>query len=235
MGRALARRFVERGDAVAVLGRSAADVQRSVADLEARGVPGTRAVGVTCDLENPDTFKPALDAAEQRLDGLDVVVVTAGVFAPQDELERDPGLAERVLTVDFANTVLFCEVARKKLLMRGGGTLCAFSSVAGDRARTPIVMYGAAKAGLSAYLEGLDHRYRTEGLVTVCVKPGFVRTGMTEGLKAPVFAAEPEEVAECVLEAIDKGLPVVYAPPIWRAVMTAIRAMPRFIMRRAKF
>jgi decaprenylphospho-beta-D-erythro-pentofuranosid-2-ulose 2-reductase len=235
MGRSLARRFVERGDFVAVLGRGDDEVKRSVADLEARGVPGTRVVGVTCDLEKPETFKPALELAEQHLDGLDTIVVTAGAFATQDALERDPALAAKVLTVDFANTVLFCEEARKKLLMRGGGTLCAFSSVAGDRGRSPVVMYGAAKAGLSAYLEGLDHKYRREGLVTVCVKPGFVRTGMTEGLKTPPFAGEPDDVADVVLEAIEAGTPVVYAPPVWRAVMTAIKAMPRFVMRRVKF
>ncbi len=235
MGRSLARRFVERGDFVAVLGRGEDEVKRSVADLEARGVPGTRVVGVACDLEHTDSFKPALERAEQALDGLDTVVVTAGAFATQDQLERDPSLAAKVLTLDFSNTVLFCEEARKKLLMRGGGTLCVFSSVAGDRGRSPVILYGAAKAGLSAYLEGLDHKYRKEGLVTVCVKPGFVRTGMTEGLKAPPFAGEPEAVAELVLRGIDDGSPVVYAPPIWRAVMTAIKAMPRFVMRRVKF
>jgi decaprenylphospho-beta-D-erythro-pentofuranosid-2-ulose 2-reductase len=162
-------------------------------------------------------------------------VVTAAVFATQEKLEQDPVLAQKMLTVDFANTIVFCEEARKKLLLRGSGTLCVFSSVAGDRARKPVVLYGAAKAGLSAYLEGLDHRYRTQGLTTVCVKPGFVKTAMTAGLPTPPFAGDPDEVAQTVIEAIDAGTPVVYAPPIWRAVMTAIKAMPRFIMRRAKF
>ncbi len=58
---------------------------------------------------------------------------------------------------------------------------------------------------------------------------------MTEGLPQPPFAGEPDEVAEVVLRGIDEGTPVVYAPPIWRAVMTAIKALPRFVMRRAKF
>jgi short-subunit dehydrogenase len=97
------------------------------------------------------------------------------------------------------------------------------------------VLYGAAKAGLSAYLEGLDHRFRSQGLKTVCVKPGFVKTSMTEGLKAPPFAGDPDEVAAVVLEGIDRGTPVVYAPPIWRWVMSAVKALPRFAMRRAGF
>jgi decaprenylphospho-beta-D-erythro-pentofuranosid-2-ulose 2-reductase len=235
MGRSLARRFVERGDWVALLGRDADELARSKADLEARGAPGVRVVTAPCDLEQTEGFRPALEAAEQGLEGLDTIVVTAAVFASQDRLEADPALTQKMLTVDFANTVVFCEEARKKLLLRGAGTLCVFSSVAGDRARKPVVLYGAAKAGLSAYLEGLDLRYRSQGLTTVCVKPGFVKTAMTAGLPTPPFAGEPDEVAAVVLEAIDRGTPVVYAPPIWRAVMTAIKAMPRFVMRRAKF
>lgn len=235
MGRALARLLAERGDSVALLGRDPTELARSEADLRARGAPGVSIVSVPCDLERPEAFASALEAAERLLAGLDVVVVTAGLFATQERLEVDPVLAAKLLAVDFSNTVLFCEEARRRLLSRGGGTLCVFSSVAGDRARKPVVLYGAAKAGLSAYLEGLDLRYRAQGLVTVCVKPGFVRTGMTEGLKAPPFAGEPDDVARAVVKAIDRGTPVVYAPAIWGVVMAAIRAAPRVVMRRVGF
>ncbi|PYQ22083.1 MAG: hypothetical protein DMF81_13385 [Acidobacteria bacterium] len=67
------------------------------------------------------------------------------------------------------------------------------------------------------------------------MKPGFVKTSMTDGLPAPPFAGEPDEVARVVLRAIDRGQPVVYAPPIWRWVMLVVRALPRSIMRRAGF
>ena len=97
------------------------------------------------------------------------------------------------------------------------------------------MIYGAAKAGLSHYLEGLDHKFRAQGLKTICVKPGFVKTGMTEGLKPPPFAGEPEAVARRVLKAIDKGKPLVYAPAPWRWVMLLIKHLPRFVMRRVDF
>jgi short-subunit dehydrogenase len=233
MGRALARRMAQRGDAVALLGRDQGDLERSARDLEVRG--GARVGTALCDLEKPETFAPALEAAEAALGGLDTVVVTAGLFATQDRLEADPELARRLLLVDFTNTVAFCEEARRRLLARGGGTLCVFSSVAGERGRKPVVLYGAAKAGLTRYLEGLDHRFRAAGLRTVCVKPGFVRTSMTDGLPAPPFAGEPEAVARRVLRAIDAGTPVVYAPAAWRAIMLVIRLLPRFVMRRVGF
>lgn len=235
MGRSLARVLAERGDELFLLGRDAADLARSALDLTARSPRKLAVKHAPCDLERVETFGPALDAGAAALGGLDLVVVTAGLYRGQEELEADTALAVRLLTTNFTNTVAFCEEARKRLLARGGGTLCVFSSVAGDRGRKPVVIYGASKAGLSAYLEGLDHKYRSAGLVTVCVKPGFVKTGMTAGLKPPPFAGEPEQVAELVAKAIDARKPLVYAPGIWRLVMLAIKNLPRFAMRRIQF
>lgn len=235
MGRALARQLASRGDELFLLGRGEADLAASAADLEIRGGMGKKVGHTFCDLEDSATFAPALAAAERALGGLDVVVVTAGVFASQEALEQDPEAAARLLTVNFAHTVLFCEEARRRLLSRGGGTLCVFSSVAGERGRKPVILYGASKAGLSRYLEGLDHKFRSQGLKVVCIKPGFVKTSMTSGLKPPPFAGEPEAVAAQVLEAIDRGKPVVYAPGIWRWIMLVIRLLPRFVMRRIGF
>ncbi len=234
MGRALARCMAARGDSLFLLGRDREELARSAADLQVRGVNG-EVRSAYCDLLDPATFAPALDAAAAALQGFDTVVVTAGLFDSEERLEADAALRGRLLTADFTNTVEFCELARTRLLASGGGTLCVFSSVAGERARKPVILYGAAKAGLSHYLEGLDHKFRAQGLRTVLVKPGFVRTGMTAGLKAPPFAGEPEAVARAVLAAIDTGKPEVYVPGVWRWIMLAIRLLPRAVMRRIEF
>ncbi len=253
MGRALARRMAERGDRLFLLGRAPEQLETSARDLEIHGAAGPVHTAY-CNLLEPESFAPALDAAERELGGFDTVVLTAGLFATQEELEADPQLTARLLAADFTNTVLFCEEARKRLLaqksiphtpcednssQRGVSipckTLCVFSSVAGERGRKPVILYGAAKAGLSQYLEGLDHKFHARGLRVVCVKPGFVKTGMTAGLKPPPFAGTPDEVARCVLRAIDRGRPEVYAPSMWRWVMCVIRNLPRFVMRRIQF
>jgi short-subunit dehydrogenase len=231
MGRSLARAMAERGDRLVLLGRDLQDLERTAKDLEIRGGHGPIEV-FYCDLAKPESFAEALDKATQALEGLETVVITAGAFAPQENLEQDLDLTAQVLTLDFTNTIVFCEQVRKRLLEAGGGTLCVFSSVAGDRGRKPVVLYGAAKAGLSHYLEGLDYRFRSQGLKSICVKPGFIKTGMTAGLKVPPFAGEPDAVARVVLKAIDRGKPVVYAPPIWRWIMLVIRSLPRFVLRK---
>lgn len=233
MGRSLARLMAERGDAMALLGRDPDALARSSRDLAVLGA--ARVATAACDLLTPESFGPALDAAIGALDGVDTIVLTAADFARPETLDADPARAARLVAINFANSIAFCEAARTRLLARGGGTLCVFSSVAGDRARKTTGLYGATKAGLSHYAESLDLRDRPRGLKVVLVKPGFVRTGMTADLPAPPFAGEPDAVAARVLTAIDRGWPVVHAPAIWRSVMLAVRALPRFVMRRSAF
>lgn len=234
MGRSLARLMAERGDRLFLLGRDLDDLGRSAADLENRGARGK--VGVAhCDLLDRDTFAPALAAAREALGDVEAVVLSAGLFAAQEELEEDAARRDNLLTANFTNTIHFCEEARRLLLERGGGHLCVFSSVAGERGRKPVILYGASKAGLSYYLEGLDHKFHAQGLRVTTVKPGFVRTAMTAGLQPPPFAGEPDAVARDVLKALDRGTPVVYTPRIWQLIMLVIRNLPRAVMRRIGF
>jgi decaprenylphospho-beta-D-erythro-pentofuranosid-2-ulose 2-reductase len=235
MGRAVARRLVERGDTVFLLANDEAELQRSAADLKAHH-PAQAEVGYAiCDLAKPEDFAAALDAADAALGNFDTVVVTAAIFASQEALEADIELCRKLVTFDYAHTLVFCEHVRKRLLARGGGRLAVFSSVAGDRGRKPVAIYGSAKAGLSVYLEAMDHKYHDAGLTVVCVKPGFVKTAMTAGLKPPPFAGEPEQVARDVVRALDKRQPVVYTPGMWRLIMMVIRFLPRFVMRKIGF
>jgi short-subunit dehydrogenase len=234
MGRAFARLIAERGDRLFLLGRDGDDLERSARDLEIRG-QGGRVEFALCDLLEPAGFGAALEEADRALDGFDTFVITAALFASQEELESNAELRGRLLAANFANTIQLCEVVRARLLERGGGTLCVFSSVGGERPRKPVILYGATKAGISYYLNGLDHKFHDRGLRTVLVKPGFVKTGMTAGLPAPPFAGEPEQVARAVLKAIDGGRSEVFAPGIWRWIMVVIRMLPRFVMRRIGF
>jgi short-subunit dehydrogenase len=234
MGRALARLLAERRAAVFLLGRDPAELALSARDLEARGAPAPVGTAVL-DLATPAGFAPALDAADEALGRFDTLVVTGGLFGRQEELAADPLQLERLLHVNFTGTAVLCQMAAGRLAARGGGTVCAFSSVAGDRPRRSNYLYGASKAGLSAFLDGLGQAYAERGVRVVCVRPGFVKTEMTAGLAVPPFAGEPEPVARAVLAAMSAGRPVVYAPGIWRWIMLIVRALPRFLLRRLSF
>ena len=189
-----------------------------------------------CDLLEPETFAPALDQAQQRTGRLRRGRGHGRRCSPRKKSWKTircwrPGCWRPISSTP-------CCFARRResgCWPPAAARLCVFSSVAGERGRKPVVLYGAAKAGLSRYLEGLDHKFRRKGLKTVCVKPGFVKTGMTVGLKPPPFAGTPDEVARRVLKAIDRGWPEVYVPSAWRWVMCVIRSLPRCVMRRIEF
>jgi decaprenylphospho-beta-D-erythro-pentofuranosid-2-ulose 2-reductase len=233
MGRALARRLAERGDALFLLGRDEAELALSARDLEVRGAPSVSHARL--DLGEAGGFAAALDAADHALSPFDALVVTGGLFARQEELAADSARLAAMLHANFTGTVLLCQQAAERMAARGGGLVCAFGSVAGDRARRSNYLYGASKAGLAVALDGLDLAYRDRGVRVLCVKPGFVRTAMTAGLPAPPLAGEPDAVARRVVAAMDAGRHQVYAPGIWRVVMLVIRALPRAVLRRAQF
>ena len=233
MGRALARRLAERGDALFLLGRDEAELALSARDLEARGAPSVSHARL--DLGEPAGFAAALDVADHALSPFDALVVTGGLFARQEELAADPARLAALLHANFTGTVLLCQQAAERMAARGGGLVCAFGSVAGDRARRSNYLYGASKAGLAVALDGLDLAYRDRGVRALCVKPGFVRTAMTAGLPVPPLAGEPDAVARRVVAAMDAGRHQIYAPGIWRVVMLVIRALPRAVLRRVQF
>lgn len=67
----------------------------------------------------------------------------------------------------------------------------------------------------------------------VTIRPGFVRTRMTEGRKLPpLLTADPDEVARAILRAETGGRMDVYVRPIWRLIMMVIRSLPEPLFRR---
>jgi NAD(P)-dependent dehydrogenase (short-subunit alcohol dehydrogenase family) len=108
--------------------------------------------------------------------------------------------------------------------------------VAGDRGRGSNYLYGAAKAGFTAFLSGLRNRLAPRGLRVITIKPGFVRTQMTAGMKLPpVLTAEPDEVGRAIFTVAEKGSgDVIYVRRIWRPVMMVIGSIPERIFKKLR-
>ncbi len=208
MGRSLARQLAARGDRLFLLGRDAEDPPKALPtsrfEVNTGAGSGSEVGWALCDLEDTATFAAALDAAEKALGGFDTVIVTAGLFATQDQLEADVALAERLLRVDFTNTVVFCEHARKRLLERRAAAPSASSlrwPATAAASRWPST--APPRPGFRVTSKRSTTNSAPKASVTLDVKPGFVKTGMTAGLKPPPFAGEPEAVAARVIKAIE--------------------------------
>jgi decaprenylphospho-beta-D-erythro-pentofuranosid-2-ulose 2-reductase len=120
------------------------------------------------------------------------------------------------------------------LARTGGGFVCALSSVAGERGRQSNYVYGAAKAGLTAYLSGLRNRFASAGVRVLTVKAGVVDTRMSAGMPGARLAASPAAVARTVVRAVTSGRDVVYVPWFWRWIMLVIRLIPERVFKRLK-
>lgn len=124
---------------------------------------------------------------------------------------------------------LFADV----LEQRGSGCLAVITSVAGDRGRSANYVYGAGKAGLNAFLEGLRGRLYRSKVRVLTIKPGPVRTPMTSEMEQGNLFAEPAEVAADICAALESGQKeTLYTPAYWRYIMAAINLVPETIFKR---
>jgi NAD(P)-dependent dehydrogenase (short-subunit alcohol dehydrogenase family) len=142
-----------------------------------------------------------------------------------------------VMRTNFEGPALLLGLLAEKFEARGSGAIVGVSSVAGDRGRGSNYVYGAAKAGLTAFLSGLRNRLSQTGVRVVTVKPGFVRTRMTAGMKLPpLLTAEPQEVGEAIFKAAEgsRARDVIYVRPIWRLVMLVIKSIPEPVFKKLR-
>ena len=164
-----------------------------------------------------------------------VVICAFGELPDQLKAQEDPLMALRSIMVNYAGAVSILELAAADLEGRGTGQIVGISSVAGDRGRASNYIYGSAKAGFTAYLSGLRHRLYKSGVPVLTVKPGFVRTRMTEGLPLPApLTATADQAAEAIIKAMHRKQDTIYVLGRWRWVMAVVRNLPEFIFKRTK-
>jgi len=114
----------------------------------------------------------------------------------------------------------------QQLAQQGQGTLAVVSSVAGDRGRKSNYTYGSAKAGIDAFLQGLQGRFAGTDIKVVNIKPGMTVSPMTAHMEHGLFWSTAAGIAPGIQRAITRGSPVHYAPGYWRLIMLVIRLLP---------
>lgn len=227
---AIGRRYAARGANFVLVGRDPARVQANAADLTVRGA--AKAVPVTADLNDSTQHKSLVDRAVTELGSLDIVLIAHGVLPDQQRCENDFDELRRVIDTNFTGVVSLASVVAAQLERQRHGSLVVFGSVAGDRGKRGNYAYGAAKAGVAVFLEGLHIRLHAQGVNVLTVKPGFVDTPMTTRFEKGPLWATPEQVAKAVCHAIDRRRSLIYVPWFWRPVMFVIRALPSAIFDR---
>ena len=232
IARAIARQFAEHGYHLYLAGRKASQsLAADASDLAIRYKISAK----TVDFDALD-----YDTHAQVWAGLDpmpeVVICVVGYMPEQSDAEQDAALMRTVLETNFVGCAHFLHFVAHDFEARKAGAIIGVSSVAGDRGRAKNYYYGSAKAGFSAYLSGMRNRLHKAGVQVLTVKPGFVRTRMTENMDLPgLLTADPEEVANDIYTSWSKEKNVIYSKWFWRWIMLIITCVPESIFKKLNF
>lgn len=179
------------------------------------------------------------DAIQQLTDRIvlaapaDIVLIAHGTLPDQADCQQNLTTAADAITINALSPVLFAEAFVSHMEKAGHGTVAIIGSVAGDRGRKSNYVYGAAKGLVTRYAQGLQHRLAGSQVRVVLVKPGPTDTAMTAHLKQQgARLASAADVADAIIDGINRGKPVVYAPAKWALIMMIIRHLPRFVFNR---
>ncbi|MEV5849001.1 decaprenylphospho-beta-D-erythro-pentofuranosid-2-ulose 2-reductase [Streptomyces sp. NPDC051985] len=226
---ATARRLIARRTrTVWLAGRPSPALDRTAERLRALG-PDVHTVAF--DALDPESHETALGKVFANGD-IDMVLLAFGVLGNQATDEREPVNAVRVAQTNYTGAVSAGLVAARALQAQGHGSLVVLSSVAGERARRSNFIYGSSKAGLDAFAQGLGDALHGTGVHVMVVRPGFVRSKMTQGLEEAPLATTPEAVATAIELGLRRRSEVVWVPGTLRVVMSALRHVPRGLFRR---
>lgn len=222
----IAHGFARRGAALTLVARDGAELELLESDLQVRY--NAQVNTVACELLD-EHFNPLL--LLECIGEFDDMVIALGDMGNGDN--DDPVNIARCVALNHTIPASIASLAAQRLGAGTGGTLAVISSVAGDRGRQSNYAYGSAKAALTTFASGLRNRYAKLGVHVVTVKPGFIDTPMTWGMKSPLIAGR-ERVAEAIIRAMEKKKNVAYAPCFWWPIMLVIRHIPEALFKRLK-
>lgn len=222
-----AKYFAADGDAFFLVGRDPDKLAAVADDLRARGA--NEVASAVVDLLDLPRCSRLIDEAAEQLGGLDTLLVAQGTLPDQAECEADSALSLREFSLNAMSPIALLIRAAAHFETQGSGCLAVITSMAGVRGRRSNYVYGAAKAAVSTFLEGLRSRMGDAGVSVVDIRPGFVDTPMTAHLPKKALFATAASVGERVYRAMGSGDAVVYAPWFWRWIALVIQLIPRSI------
>jgi len=219
IGLAIVRELSGRLQRVVLAGRDRDALEQAATEF------GGAAAIVDLDLTDPQTWASAVEQAFAGGD-IDVVVLAAGMLGDN---ATDPA---RMATVNYVGPMAVGTAAVAQLQRQGHGVLVVMSSVAAERPRADNYLYGSTKAGLDAWANGLADALVGSGVRVLVVRPGMVRTRMSEGLPEAPLTCEKEDVARAVAKYLMTGPTTIWVPAPLQHLMSGLRHLPRPVFRK---
>jgi NAD(P)-dependent dehydrogenase (short-subunit alcohol dehydrogenase family) len=223
IGRATAGALSRAGMRVAV-----GDLDAELAE-KAAGEIGGGAIGLALDVTDPGSFEAFLDAAEEALGPLDVLVNNAGILHLGPFVDEEGDATRRQVDVNLFGMMNGTRLILPRFRARGGGHLVNVASSAGKITPPGIATYTATKHAVVGLTESVRLEHRGQGIDFSIVMPGVVKTEMIAGYsRSPVVKEiEPEDVADAIVEALRTGRVDVWVPRSLGRINRVMQVVPR--------
>lgn len=234
IGEAIARELAGAKGSVALVARREERLEVLKAEVEASGA---QAIVAVHDVTNYDEVPALFDRLVSELGGLDLIVYAAGAMLAVDEHEYAFEKERTMVEVNLLGAMAWLNPAMAHMEAARSGVVVGISSIAGERGRRGNPGYGASKAALTTWLEGLRNKAHRYGVGVVTVKPGFVDTEMfrsagLEGTPPGLGPISAQVCAKRILQMAQSGSVSGFVPKRWGLVAAIISLIPSWLFRK---
>ena len=229
IGLAICEEFLQKGPMKIVLAALPNDPLREDAVAQMKAAGATDVELVDFDALDFDSHSDVIDKCFAAGVGgdIDVAIVAFGMLGDAETLWQDQKLAVTAAELNYTAAVSVGVLLGQKFKAQGYGQIVAMSSAAGERVRRSNFVYGSTKAGLDGFYLKLGVALKKYGAKVLVVRPGQVRTRMSADVDEAPLTVNKEDVGRLVVQAVDKGKDLIWAPPAFQLVMMALRSIPR--------
>ena len=232
IGLAILRRIVKPGVAHVVLVSRDIDTAHNMTQDFVDRFPDLEIHHVRFDAADSSAMAHVVKEVAESIGDIDIAVVAQGLLNEGADYYADPSALISMADVNFTGTMVLLYALAAQMRSQGYGKTVLLSSVAGERVRKGNPAYGATKAGIDGFALALDHELEGTGASVLVVRPGFVTTKMTAGMKKAPFSTDAESVAAITEKAIASNKKVVWAPAPLQYMFLILKNLPLIVWRK---
>jgi short-subunit dehydrogenase len=210
IGKAIAEKLTELNCNVVLLSRRK-EILEEFADKHKNSLG--KIITIKCDVANFEEVKNAFVIIKSKLGQIDIAILNAGVSRRNDVKDFNSHIAEKIINTNFLGITYCTEFLIKDFMTRENGVIVGVSSLADSRGYPRSGFYSASKAAVTQLFESLRIELKPYNIKVIIVKPGFVRTAITDKneFKMP-FLMDVDKAAEIIINGIQKGKSVIQFP-----------------------
>lgn len=225
IGKALAERLAREKNELYLISRNEIKLKTLADQINNLGAA---AVIYTCDVSNKNEVRECYNKIKTAHGVPEIAILNSGVSYRTSTSRIEINKAEEIMNVNFFGVIHFIQLLLEDYLKRGSGVIAGVSSLADVRGFPRSGFYSASKAALSRYLESLRVELKPRGIKIITIRPGFVKTPMTDKneFKMP-FIMSAEKSAEIIFSGLVNEKSVISFPFIMRMITNLLRYLPQ--------